>query len=133
MSKRYIDKFYVWISFLITSWAWLIPYIGGSIYCGGLYIYSAEGIEPPVGFCKVNDNIWTAITTSLTETYSTYDLFIYSLLILSISVLIECIFNMYSKEGFYPFAKKNTLLGVIAVRLIQIPIIMFVITIAAHG
>lgn len=135
MTKRYIDKFSTGVSFLITTWAWIIPMFGGQLYCKPMSLYGTESFEEYseytqslTGFCSLHQDAITALTTGV-RWDSTYTVFQYSLLILITSVLIECLINLYEDiEKGVNSLRKNTLSKLISIRLIQIPLIMFVLS-----
>ncbi len=139
MRKRYIDKFSTGESFLITTWAWIIPMFGGNLYCKPMSLYGTESFEEYseytrslTGFCSLHQDAITALTTGV-RWDSTYTVFQYSLLILVTSVLIECLINLYgdSKRGIKFISAspgENTLSKLVSIRLLQIPLIMFVLS-----
>ena len=139
MTKRYIDKFSTWVSFLITTWAWIIPMFGGQLYCKPMSLYGPESFEEYseytrslTGFCSLHQDAITALTTGV-RWDSTYTVFQYSLLILITSVLIECLINLYEDiEKGVNSLRKNTLSKLVSIRLLQIPLIMFVLFALGH-
>ena len=123
--ERYLKQFQTSESLASTYISFFLIWFFGMYYCNPPTLGADESIIAAYyrdlnNYCRFYSSISDSIQVGHSLTWS--ELFWYSSQVLGLSIVFEATINIFRNMAFEPAS--NSIIGIVSVRLIQLPIIM---------
>ena len=125
--ERYLKQFETSESLAFTFISFFIIWFFGMFYCNPPTLGADESIIAAYyrdlnSYCRFYSSIAGSIQVGYSLTWS--ELFWYSSQVLGLSVVFEATINIFRNKTFEIEPASNSIIGIVSIRLIQMPLIM---------